>query len=214
MRLSKAAEYCQIAYDQDQYAVGEVEYIVLTHDSGRVIGFRGTENPFQFDSANILDTIRDLRAIPWYSKELGWCHSGFLKGARKVWERDNTLRDLVLGSSDIDVVGHSLGGALALMYGGFMIAAGQPPRSVTTFGSPRTQYGKLKKLYDSAPTILTQVIHGRDPVTTVPWFAKHCVDELDDLPFVGDYARPASSDHGLVRYRKAIQKREKANAGG
>ena len=72
------AERSQEAYEASTFAEAGVECHLTLEDGWRCLAFRGTE----FDFADIL---RDIRAIPWHDRDLGWCHSGFLKGAPAIW---------------------------------------------------------------------------------------------------------------------------------
>ena len=60
---------CAEAYQKQTFEELNIE--VLVQDN--VIAFRGTDEP--------LDALRDLRILPLWTRELGWCPAGFLKAS-------------------------------------------------------------------------------------------------------------------------------------
>jgi hypothetical protein len=84
-----------------------------------------------------LDWIRDLSAAPWPFPTVGVCHSGFGSGGAAVAAR--AQRQIKGDRRMMTVVGHSLGGAMALIVGARLIAAGFRVR-IVTFGAPRVAF--------------------------------------------------------------------------
>ena len=118
------AERSQEAYEASTFSESGVECLLTLEDGWRCLAFRGT----QFDFADI---VRDIRAVPWYDRDLGWCHSGFLKGARAIWP---AIESSVMVSEPVYLTGHSLGGALATLTGAAMVARGKTSAGLYTFG--------------------------------------------------------------------------------
>lgn len=123
-----------------------------------VVAFRGT--------VDIADWLRDFDAVPLYDPRVGSCHAGFLTGARAVLPA--IINHRALEQRPRVLVGHSLGGALALVLGGLLIAAGQPPLHVETYGAPRAGFDTLANVYDGVS--VAQYRNGNDPVPEVPVF--------------------------------------------
>ena len=63
----------------------------------------------------------------------------------------------------IELTGHSLGGAVALITGALMVRDEIPPAQIVTFGAPRC--GRLKILDQ---VLVTQYRHGKDIVPMIP----------------------------------------------
>lgn len=102
------ADLCALveqAYERQTGVIHEVEYHLLQFARFQVLIFRGTEGGKFLSGSGWRDVIRDIRILPWYDKRCGWCHAGFLKGARGVVSR------LQLKDKPIILSGHSLGAA-------------------------------------------------------------------------------------------------------
>jgi hypothetical protein len=109
----------------------DCEYALLPRDGEVVLAIPGTH------PLDALDWIRDLRAWPLWFARVGICHAGFGSGGAAIAAR--ALVALKGETRLITVVGHSLGGAMALIVGARLIAAGFRVR-VVTFGAPRVAF--------------------------------------------------------------------------
>lgn len=144
------------AYHQPpNWAVGEIHARMTTPEDLRVVAFRGT-------TIDPRTWIRDLDAGWVFHPQLGMLHRGFLGAALAIypqlqWPRDD--RRLIL-------VGHSLGGAIALVVGALMITSDKPVAAVVTFGAPRVGMSDFCGVLQAAE--VRQYRHGNDPVPTVP----------------------------------------------
>ncbi len=114
-----------------------------------------------------LDWIRDLRTLPRPFPTVGVCHSGFGSGGTAVAER--VLKAVKGDKRMMTVVGHSLGGAMALIVGARLIAAGCRVR-IVTFGAPRVAFLANLALPRLARAALELAEYRRtgDPVPHVP----------------------------------------------
>jgi triacylglycerol lipase len=131
-----------------------------------VIAFRG--------SWNVANWIRDLDWAPTLDPDLGFCHRGFARGARLF------MSQYVPTGNPVTLVGHSLGGALALAVGGIMAARGFRPIKIVTFGAPRVGMSKFLTTLEGVE--IHQYRNGNDPVTELP---------LALWPFLFRQARPS-----------------------
>jgi pimeloyl-ACP methyl ester carboxylesterase len=164
MTDAEAAGYCQDAYAAlpngivfDWHDVRAVVY-VLAGDVV-VVSCRGT------DEDDLANWLRDLNARPETSAQypaLGFCHAGFLEGGTRLL----ALFLHLLAGSQVYVMGHSLGGALAIIIAAQLTAAGRPPAGLITFEAPRAGGVRLRALL--RPVKTWQVRYGDDPVTDVP----------------------------------------------
>lgn len=178
----RLAELAALSYKRFTLSVGDVQILVVQEDGVVVVVVRGTSSP--------LDWLRGLRFVPWYSWRLGWCHSGFLKGARGVWSQ---LIGILAGmDGPVYLVGHSLGGAVATVLAAMLLLVGRSPVALVTFGSPRVGAARLGKILSRVPT--RRYVNGSDPVPLVPWllgFYRHVgkvIELIDtDAAIVGDH---------------------------
>lgn len=150
------AEKSAEAYDRWTLRVGNVECSVSIESWGRCVAFRGTEADFG-------DILRDVRAVPWYDRDLGWCHAGFLKGARAIWP---ILAPFTKNHDPTWFTGHSLGGALATLCAAMMVREGRAPAGLVTFGCPRVGFSLEGRL---AGLPVRRYVHGADCVPSHPW---------------------------------------------
>jgi len=150
----EAAELCVKAYSQYTVRSGGVECLVAHVGGSTVVAFRGTEFNFK-------DILRDMRGVPWYDSDLGWCHSGFLKGTRRIWW---LLKAYMI--EPVCFTGHSKGGAEATVAAAIATVAGFRV-SLVTFGSPRVGFSRLSEVLASVPK--TRYVHGIDCVPDHPW---------------------------------------------
>jgi len=180
----KLSEICQESYKSSDFEEANIEVTVR----GSVFAFRGT------DEAK--DAIRDIRILPFWTRELGWCPAGFLKASKRlVTKVTATCLEQEIDHESVELTGHSLGGAVALIVGALMARDEISPRQIVTFGAPRC--GRLKIL-DGVP--VTMYRHGKDIVPLVPppfLMKRHCK--------MLEFGKPGSSyirDHYMINYVK------------
>ena len=68
----KISEICAESYEALDFEELNIEVIVRDN----VFAFRGTDEPWDF--------VRDLRILPIWTRELGWCPAGFLRAAKRL----------------------------------------------------------------------------------------------------------------------------------
>jgi predicted lipase len=172
---------CAESYRKATFEEANIEVLV----KGNIFAFRGTDEP--------KDALRDMRILPLWTRELGWCPAGFLKASRRLVNKVTSVcleRDI--DHKNIILTGHSLGGAVALILGALMTRDEIPPVEIVTFGAPRC--GRLKIL-DSVP--VTQYRHGKDIVPTVPPLMRR----HNKLVRLGE-PKSLIKDHFVVNYVK------------
>ena len=173
---------CGESYKKSTFEEANIEVLVKKS----VFAFRGTDEP--------LDALRDLRILPLWTRELGFCPAGFLKASKRLVNKVTSIcleRDI--DHKNIELTGHSLGGAVALILGALMVRDEIPPKQIVTFGAPRC--GRLKIL-DGVP--VAQYRHGKYVVPLVPPLMRRH-NKLLEL------GRPGDSwvkDHFVVNYIK------------
>ncbi len=191
MTPARLAELSQRAYRESTWKAGGAEALYAEEEDAMVIAFRGTE--FDFG-----DIVADLRGLPWPDGDLGWCHSGFVKGARRLWPR---IARVVLGTPRAVVLtGHSKGAAEATLAAALMTLAGKPPKELVTFGSPRVGMGRLGRILAGVP--VARYVNGADCVPRHPWPLwryRHVGEEIR----LGR-GRDRFTDHRIAAYRAAL----------
>ena len=180
---------CAESYRKATFEEANIEVLV----KGNIFAFRGTDEP--------KDALRDMRILPLWTRELGWCPAGFLKASRRLVNKVTSVcleRDI--DHKNIILTGHSLGGAVALILGALMTRDEILPVEIVTFGAPRC--GRLKIL-DNVP--VTQYRHGKDIVPMVPPLMRR----HNKLVKLGE-PKSLIKDHFVVNYVK-MKKSENAN---
>lgn len=139
-------------------AAGDVHVVLSEIEDTTIVAFRGTK------PNDIEDWFRDFSAWPHEDKEfpgLGYCHTGFLTGAVAIFP---DLKKLVEGKKFI-LVGHSLGGALAVATAGLFRIGLITPDRLETFGAPSVGFNDLTKLTSPIPG--NRWVDSDDPVPSL-----------------------------------------------
>lgn len=163
--------------------------IVRETADGLVVAFPGTDN--------VASWLADLDAIPVFVSGAGFMHQGF-------WNAWQTISEPVLaaiGDKPVTLVGHSLGGALAVCAAVSLVLAGKPPVAVFGFEPPRVSPDiSVRILLTHVPVHLYK--NGNDIVPDVPlgWY------QAALLNYIGKPALPIPNaiDHQLARVTAAL----------
>jgi len=132
--------------------------------------------------------IRDLRVIPWYDKRVGWCHAGFLKGARAITDKPDLKLDK---SKPVVVSGHSLGAAMGLIAAKLLHSKGYTINQWVGFGCPKALIGKRENSF-----YCKHYQNGGDIVPTLPPFYRHQVEVVK----LGETGGISFTDHPIDKY--------------
>lgn len=140
-----------------QYWTRENIHVGLRHaETHDIFCFRG--------SIDEIDWLRDFEGWPSKHPQLGYCHSGFLRGMGVVSEE---LAMAITPDRPYAITGHSLGAARALILAGLWTAQGRPPALVVTFGTPRPGMAKLSNILNTGGFFIKHYKNGPDPVADV-----------------------------------------------
>lgn len=141
---SKEIELMSASFGQNAsltpIAVGEYQAVVIVNEYISLVAFRGTDNPENW--------VNNFKFLPTQTS-FGKVHAGFLEGLRALWP--DVLRVLVASrnkNQPIFLVGHSLGGAIALLAAVELQRAMQPVARVITFGQPPVGYATFARYWD------------------------------------------------------------------
>jgi predicted lipase len=189
----KLARLSGQAYDQHTFAAGGTEVLMKTVRKHTVMAFRGTT----LDGLDILD---DLRAYPWWSKEIrGFVHRGFLSGVRDIWSH------LPIGGPNpmsVVLTGHSKGGAEAILFGAMLCALKIPPVQIETFGAPRVGFTGLGRLLKNIPGKRWRL--GADIVPTRPLPFPFPYRHDRELSLIATDEEDVFKNHRIADYIKAV----------
>lgn len=180
------AAMAENAYSEHVVEDKGIEILITRYEGYQVLIFRGTDS--------VLDMIRNARAFPKYSRRCGWVHSGFLSGARAVFD---DYVDVLNSHRPFIVAGHSLGGAVALLTTLLLKSVGINVTECVTFGAPRTFYYPAKKRFGD--TKVYQYKHGDDFVTGLG-LGFH----VEPLINIGKASGNRLADHGISNYEQTI----------
>ncbi|WP_169568812.1 lipase family protein [Sneathiella limimaris] len=196
MTPAEAAEWAAIAYLEPDigraeaqargygyilFSKGAHQCVVASRQDETVIAFRGTE----FSLFNWRDVVTSLKArlIP-NPAGAGRVHNGYSKG---VWALIPLIKPLMRGQ--IYLTGHSMGGAMAILAGGWLKVD-----AVFSFNAPKSSDQKFALAY---PVPLFRFESRHD---WVPWFPS----ALADWVHVGGRILLDSQGHSLEAVRKVL----------
>jgi len=122
---------------------------------GTAVAFPGSDN--------IACWLADLDVAVYSVAGFGRIHAGF-------WDAFLEIRDGVTAVPNVEItIGHSEGGAIALLAAAHLCFAGRPPKQVFAFEPPRiTTDGALAKLFSNNAVDLHLYRNGFDVVPIVP----------------------------------------------
>ena len=164
-------------------------------DGRNVIAFPGTR------LMNLEDWRSDFSALPTHHAGLGWCHAGFLEGALALYP----FLDLQTLPRPV-FVGHSMGGAIALLVAALATLDFCEPRKITTFGAPRAGGATLKSLLSGQNVHLYR--NGNDPVPEVPFHFFGFYQHPRSLIEVGHPSRNPIECHMIAAYERELSNKE------
>lgn len=197
--LDEMLDAAQASYRRKTVRINEVECLIEDRGKYWLIAPRGTEGSKLLSGNGWRDILRDIRAFPWHDKRVGWSHSGFLKGAQGLV--DDCLKTLISPEKPLVLVGHSMGGAIALNAGAMLAAEGYEVALIVTFGSPRTFLKNTAKKFCDSMIPCVQYSNDGDPVTNVPWRWWHYRHAKEVLTGRSGYGL---KHHSLMAYRETL----------
>src|SRR4051794_23114502 len=152
----------RLAYSKPPDVTGQAtdtQVIVRDCDNAIVVAFRGT--------AEVRDFITDAEA---WRQNIQDCqvHHGFYRALVSVHD-ELTAHLAQLPPRPIFITGHSLGGALAMLFAFRLVLPPFPIHGVYTFGQPRVGNRNFANLYDRVqPANTFRFVNEQDIVPRVP----------------------------------------------
>ena len=173
--LDQMAKYAQAAYADDATiravcapAFNDVYIQTIQATDNKFFLATSTTTRFQLISiagtANVDNVLLDADLNQQFVPELKISlHRGFAKAAQAVY---NDLKPHLIAGYHVQVTGHSLGGAEAVIVGMILQAAGTPPVSIVTFGQPKVSNQAGVDAFKDLP--LTRVVNMNDIIPVLP----------------------------------------------
>ena len=185
-----AAQIARDAYTKDPtWSVGAFDAVMMWYAGNPVIAIRGT-------TTNPETWLADAIAIPVHHHGIGWCDAGFLECALALWPKMNQGM-----LSACTVIGHSLGGAAAVLISALAAAERCAPPALITFGAPRAGSWKVKRLLSGIQVAMYR--NGDDPVPLLPWLPFFYMHPRK-LIQVGKATWNPIDDHYIEAYERAL----------
>ncbi|BBA34932.1 lipase class 3 [Methylocaldum marinum] len=135
-----------------------------THSGERLVAIRGT--------ASLADGLTDVRCSFTYSPSGYVVHRGFALAFESIKpDIDKFFKQAGSQSSQVHVVGHSLGGAIACLTAEYLSLLGNNV-TLYTFGCPRVGNGAYASAMDKllGTHNIHRVYHEADPVSMIPLY--------------------------------------------
>jgi len=190
---------CKQSYLYESYTIRECELLLMKRAGVQVVIIRGTEGRSADDllrKKGWLDVWRDAKLFPWYDKNFGWGHYGFIKGGISI---ASFLSNKLDRRMPIVLTGHSMGAALSLVVMADLIAKGFNIKERVGFAEPKSQLSK--RTWAVKQTIYR---HRADIVPLMPRWSpyRHNIKITQLLDDTG--LRPTWSDHPIELYIKSL----------
>jgi pimeloyl-ACP methyl ester carboxylesterase len=205
--LSALAIACDKAYSEHTFKADDVECAYFNIGGKHIYAIRGTETQL-VTRGGFIDLLRSL--LFWQKDNI---HYGYKEGWEAV-SKDILEHYHAQPRGALYLVGHSLGGSIALAGLYDLLEAGAQYKSIgcVTFGSPRSvDLDDLSlDLRGKINDCLVEVTHSRDPVPNLFRFAGY---DWGDEPYYIDGKRKAKwwrrslKYHSMDSYIKELQKR-------
>lgn len=169
---------------------------IIDHEDLRVVINDGVVAVRGNVQIGVEDWLKDFDGSK--DSEFGECHAGFLDGARGLFPM---VKDaLQYEPQDYVMVGHGLGGGVAIILAALLIRIMMPPIRLVTFGAPQVGGSNLRKTF--VGTAVTQYRCGNDPVTEATY---EYYEHLRMLTQIGQSAHDPIDCHAIIMVVAALQ---------
>ncbi|MEP3481624.1 MAG: lipase family protein [Fuerstiella sp.] len=149
---------------------GGPRVMVCSNDDETIVVIRGT------DVGDWFDLVSDIRFWPRRDYQGGYVHRGFYNYCDAVWMQVEPVV-LAANSQRLTFVGHSLGGAAAVIMatwsGVLRRLAGAPLAHVVTIGAPRVATRGFLKMTAAQTSGVARITNNLDSVPYLPWPIYH-----------------------------------------
>jgi len=152
----------------------QVSYFLSQSNDVQTIAIRGTAN---VENA-MLDLDIELQPDPTLDIIL---HKGFATGAKAVYD---DIKPYLIADTPIDITGHSLGGAIAVILALYLKQDDYPVTQIITFGQPKVTNVTGARKFADLPLI--RIVTPKDIVPLVPPISPLQIKNLDIYWHMGE----------------------------
>ncbi len=167
-------EQGQTLIHQSVIPSSQVSYFLSRANNIQTIAIRGTAN---LENAMLdlnlqlhPDTVLDIKL-----------HQGFASGAKAIYQ---DIKPFLVKDQSIELTGHSLGGAIAVILSMYLQNDGYPIEQIITFGQPKVTNVTGADKFGNLP--LTRVVTEDDIVPLVPPISPMQIKDLDIFWHMGE----------------------------
>lgn len=191
------AKVSERAASEHTFEEKNIQVLIIEKREATVIAFRGTE--FKPVGEGLKDIFTNLKAKPKNTLECGKVHSGIYEAAKAA---SGTIAKRIPKGTVLNLTGHSMGGAIALLAAPILKELGYFVR-VTTFGSPKVVCNSEDTLNKFSNIYVMQYIHKGDIVTKKffnwPWNYTHIKTKI-----IGSATGYSWKDHDIDKYIELV----------
>jgi hypothetical protein len=167
-------EQGQTLVHQATFINSQVSYLLSEKNDIQTIAIRGTAN-----LENVMLNL-NVSLLPDAKLDI-MLHQGFASAARAVYK---DVKPYLATGKPIQITGHSLGGAIAVILAMYLKVDDYPLTSVVTFGQPKVTNVSGAERFTGLP--LTRVVTLQDIVPLVPPLSPLQIQELDIYWHMGE----------------------------
>ena len=190
----KMAQYAAKSYtDSATMIVVNNTVAHLYEEDTTIIAIRGTD-----DCADWLQNLNRCK-VPYVidGVSYGSVHSGFLHELESIYP---WLNNKIAEGRRIEIVGHSLGGAIAVLLGLYLSKTRSQHISVTTFGTPRIGNRRFHNMCTSPNLNIVRIYNFADVITHIPFIGYYHIGDPVRIYNTNTNVCKIGKNHSIYNY--------------